>query len=106
MGGSIREFVNLTKLFQETHRWLKRWVFCFPHREAGGQPTTPHDMNTPPILHKSAPTLPTPEGEVARELITDLGRIYLEAGLPLAAAFEAALADYQCTYEAETLCPA
>ena len=39
----------------------------------------------------------------ARELINALGRIYLEAGLPLAAAFEAAMADYQCTFQ-EQLC--
>jgi len=31
----------------------------------------------------------------AREYITALGRVYLDAGLPLALAFEAALADYQ-----------
>jgi hypothetical protein len=31
----------------------------------------------------------------AREQINALGRIYLDAGLPLAAAFQAALADYE-----------
>jgi hypothetical protein len=31
----------------------------------------------------------------ARDFINALGRVYLDAGLPLALAFEAALADYQ-----------
>jgi hypothetical protein len=41
----------------------------------------------------------------AREFITELGRVYLDAGLPLALAFEAALADYQdfgVPFECET----
>jgi len=41
----------------------------------------------------------------AREYIAALGRVYLDAGLPLALAFEAALADYQdfgVPYECET----
>jgi hypothetical protein len=31
----------------------------------------------------------------ARDFIVALGRVYLEAGLPLSAAFEAAFADYR-----------
>ncbi len=55
-------------------------------------------MNTLPDPHYPALEDPaTPEH--ARALINALGRIYLEAGLPLAAAFEAAVADYECTYE-------
>lgn len=43
------------------------------------------------IADKSSQS-PRPESE--RERINALGRLYLDAGLPLAAAFEAALADY------------
>ena len=48
----------------------------------------------------SAPRFPSEfeEAATAQEIINDLGRIYLEAGLPLAAAFEAALADYQTVF--------
>jgi hypothetical protein len=62
-------------------------------------------MNTPP--HLPAPARPKPNwnSDSAREVINDLGRIYLEAGLPLAAAFEAAMADYECNLETQELCP-
>jgi hypothetical protein len=48
------------------------------------------------------PRLPSPnpkpyvDAPRARDYILALGRIYLDAGLPLAFAIEAALADYQC----------
>ncbi len=38
-----------------------------------------------------APLEITPEGD----MLNALGRVYLDAGLPLALAFEAALADYR-----------
>ena len=45
------------------------------------------------------PRPPSPEPYVdapsARDYILALGRVYLDAGLPLAFAIEAALADYQ-----------
>jgi hypothetical protein len=63
-------------------------------------------MNTTPIAHDAAPAAPHPNGQTARDVINALGRIYLEAGLPLAAAFEAAMADYQCNFEAQELCVA
>jgi hypothetical protein len=51
---------------------------------------------TLPILHASPPR-PEPyvDAPRARDYILALGRIYLEAGLPLALAIDAALADYQ-----------
>jgi hypothetical protein len=47
------------------------------------------NIESPP---KPAPYHDAPE---ARDYILALGRVYLDAGLPLAAAIEAALADYQ-----------
>lgn len=53
-------------------------------------------MNTPYDTTASfvAPAWPSREADARRTHLTALGRIYLDAGLPLAAAFEAALADY------------
>jgi hypothetical protein len=52
----------------------------------------------------TATDTPPPERDAARERINALGRIYLQAGLPLAAAFEAALADYECMVESAAPC--
>ncbi len=54
--------------------------------------TTLPNRSTAPPLPMTQPYHDLPE---ARDYIVALGRIYLEAGLPLSAAFEAALADYQ-----------
>jgi hypothetical protein len=40
------------------------------------------------------PATPYVDAPKARDYVLALGRIYLEAGLPLSAAFEAAFADY------------
>lgn len=48
---------------------------------------TDYDRTPAVIRFQDAPS--------ARDYIVELGRVYLDAGLPLAAAFEAALADYQ-----------
>ena len=52
-------------------------------------------MNHTDSTAPSAYTAPAPAtcAYVKSELLNELGRIYLEAGLPLGAAFEAALAD-------------
>lgn len=49
------------------------------------------------IPNTEGPPRPTPyhDAPEARDYILALGRVYLDAGLPLAAAIEAALADYQ-----------
>ncbi len=60
-------------------------------------------MKTPPMFQAPEPETLRSDPQSARDLINALGRIYLEAGLPLAAAFEAAMADYQCTIQ-EQLC--
>ena len=71
--------------------------FFWAHRSGrgGNQPN-----NT--AMNASEPPIPRPPGlglnpgtPQAREFILALGRVYLEAGLPLACALEAALADYQ-----------
>jgi hypothetical protein len=59
-------------------------------------------MRTSPNILESEPARLRPDNDPAREKINALGRIYLEAGLPLAAAFEAALADYR-SFETQEL---
>lgn len=56
----------------------------------------PHTMNITENIN-AAPPRPHPyiDAPGARDYVLALGRIYLEIGLPLPAAFEAALADYQ-----------
>jgi hypothetical protein len=104
MGGKFRDNVRTTKLFRKTHRWLKRWVFCFPSPGRQSNRNRHDDMNRPPIPHDPAPATLHPNGRTARDVINALGRIYLDAGLPLAVAFEAAMADYQCHFEPQELC--
>lgn len=52
-------------------------------------------MNHTDTAATSAYTAPalTPCAQAKSHFLNELGRIYLDAGLPLAAAFEAALAD-------------
>ncbi len=53
-------------------------------------------MRTKRIPVNLLETRPLPEHCAhARDQINALGRIYLEVGLPLSAAFEAAVADYE-----------
>lgn len=40
----------------------------------------------------------------ARDVLTRLSGIYLDAGLPLEAAARSALADYECYFEPDLLC--
>ena len=47
------------------------------------------------ILESPADRAPKERFLIGSDFLTELGRIYLEAGLPLAAAAEAALADYE-----------
>jgi hypothetical protein len=53
--------------------------------------TTPRPAGGKPC----AGALPYHDAPSARDFIVALGRIYLAAGLPLSAAFEAAFADYR-----------
>jgi len=61
-------------------------------------------MNTPLNIIEAEPAPALLENEPAREKINALGRIYLEVGLPLAYAFEAALADFRSFEEQELCC--
>jgi hypothetical protein len=55
-------------------------------------------------LHYPAPACEAAESDFTSNLLAALGHIYLEAGLPLAAAFEAALADFESFRTDSNLC--
>lgn len=61
-------------------------------------------MSTPLNIIEAEPEKALPENNPAREKINALGRIYLDAGLPLAYAFEAAFADIRSFEEQELCC--
>jgi len=73
--------------------------FLFPTASAvsGISPENRKPMNDTLLVTIAGPPTPEPYVDLpkARDYIVELGRVYLEAGLPLAAAFDAALADYQ-----------
>jgi hypothetical protein len=80
--------------FQKTHRWPKAVGFLFPTvPRAGGFTSQATAMNTTDIAPPSAYLAPADCHRARREFLNALGRVYLELGLPLATAFEAALAD-------------
>ena len=58
-------------------------------------------MNTNALASdETEPDLPLPE----RHIVSVLSGIYLDAGLPLYAAVQAAIADYECSFAEPSLC--
>lgn len=55
-------------------------------------------------LHAPASACPLAEPNLASNVLAALGHIYLEAGLPLAAASEAALADFESFRSPSSFC--
>jgi len=73
--------------------------FLFPLLARGK--SEPSHMNTNAIAYdETEPDFPPDE----RHVVSVLSGVYLEVGLPLYAAVQAAIADYECSFSDAPLC--